>query len=121
MHVHGDRVVSGTEILGQAVLLGDPDVLDAVQRADLVELAVGELHGEAVQDGRIGIGEVACAIDGSGLGLSGQCLDLGTDGGLLVQEVLLELQTGGRAARQLKLAKSLDFFREICRARSILI
>ena len=99
---HGDRVVSGTEILGQAVLLRDPDVLDAVQRADLVKLAVGELHGEAVQDGRIGIGEVACAIDGSGLGLSGQCLDLGTDGSLLVQEVLLELQTGGRADKRVE-------------------
>lgn len=68
---HGDRVVIGTEILGQAVLLRDPDVLDAVQRADLVKLAVGELHGEAVQDGRIGIGEVACAITEGGLGLAG--------------------------------------------------
>ena len=102
---HGDRVVIGTEVLGQAVLLRDPDVLDAVQRADLVKLAERDLHGEAVQDGRIGIGEVACAIDGSGLGLAGQCLDLGTDGSLLVQEVLLELQAGGGADKRVDLTR----------------
>ena len=97
---HGDGVLVFAEGGGQAVLLGHKDPLHAVQLPGPGDVTVGHLHGEAVEDGGVGILQVGSAVHRLGGYRAAPGPDLRLDGVLGAPQLPLQGHTlgGGRKA-----------------------
>ena len=103
---HGDGVLVFAEGGGQAVLLRHEDPLHPVQLPGPGDVAIGHLHGEAVEDGGVGVLQVGSAVHRLGGNRAAPGADLRLDGVLGAPQFPLQGHTLGGGCKALHIGGS---------------